>query len=370
MNLLALEQEYDGFYAPLAIVTVGKKDIVRHHFLSLTRVEVDLKERAAGHFTFNVANAFDWESREFVAGAGRDRVDLIELFAFGSSVEIAFGYRDAERARTLLRGTISEVRTSFSEGGVPELTVSGLDRLYPLTVGKASGTPMENARDSEMVQRLVGKTGLSLDVRPTEPQRPRIEQTQQAGMSFLERLAKRNGATFYVQGDRFYFGPRNNEKTGILELGWGKGLLSFSPQANLAEQVESVEVRSRSASTGEEIVGRASRGSESGRDPGKRSGPEQVARAVNNQPALVVRAPAHTQAEADTLARSTLEERAQKFVTGDAESIGLPEIVPDINLTLSGLGKTFSKTYYVKSAKHKLDGSGYRTSFSVEETTL
>ena len=92
--------------------------------------------------------------------------------------------------------------------------------------------------------------------------------------------------------------------------------------------------------------------------------------ALTTPPAMRVRAAVHSQAEAQARARAILEERAQEFVKGDGESIGLPDIVPDINIALEDIGRTFSKTYYVSSAKHKVDGSGYRTSFDVQETTI
>ena len=74
--------------------------------------------------------------------------------------------------------------------------------------------------------------------------------------------------------------------------------------------------------------------------------------------------------KADARAKAILEERAQEFLQGTGESIGLPEVVPDINIELSDIGKPFSKTYYVSGAKHRIDSSGYRTTFNVQETTV
>ena len=85
---------------------------------------------------------------------------------------------------------------------------------------------------------------------------------------------------------------------------------------------------------------------------------------------MSIRAAVHTQAEADARAKAILEERAQDFVTGDGECIGLPDIVPDINIALGGLGKGFTKPYYVSEAKHTIGSSGYRTTFKVQETTV
>ena len=67
-----------------------------------------------------------------------------------------------------------------------------------------------------------------------------------------------------------------------------------------------------------------------------------------------------------TNTHAALNERAKEFLTGDAESIGLPEIRPDSNVLIDDLGE-FSKTYYVQRATHKIDSNGYRTRFKVKE---
>ncbi len=85
---------------------------------------------------------------------------------------------------------------------------------------------------------------------------------------------------------------------------------------------------------------------------------------------LRLRQPVFTQAEANARAKAALNERAKQFLTGDAESIGLPEIRPDRNIELANLGAQFSRTYYVQQATHKVDSNGYRTRFKVKETAL
>lgn len=369
MELRAIEQTYRNFYAPAFQVSIGGEDLVRELYLSVTSVEVGLKQRSAASFSFTIANAFDWKAREFVARRQGEQVDLIKLFSFGSPVEIKLGYGEPAKLSPMLQGMVTEIGTSFSESGSPELRISGFDKLFPLTTGKNT-RHWEDKRDSEAVQSLLGSTGLSLDVAETDPIRPRIDQSQETDMAFLGKLAERNRATFYARSGVFYFGPRNNDRMEVIELTWGKGLLTFSPQANLAKQVTTVEVHGRSATTGEPILGRASRGDESGRDAGRESGAERVARALGAEPVMRIRTPVHTQAEADALARAILDERAQEFVSGDGECIGLPIIVPDTNIALQGMGSAFSKTYYLSEATHKVDGNGYRTTFKVEETTV
>jgi phage protein D len=125
-----------------------------------------------------------------------------------------------------------------------------------------------------------------------------------------------------------------------------------------------------SAEKGEVIVGKARRGEEKGRDGSSESGGERLAKALEGPSPMKVRMAVRSQEEADARAKAILDERALDYVTGDGECIGLPEIVPDINISLGGLGKGFSKIYYVSEATHKLDSSGYRTTFKVQEPTV
>ncbi len=77
-----------------------------------------------------------------------------------------------------------------------------------------------------------------------------------------------------------------------------------------------------------------------------------------------------TQSEAKARAKAILNDRAKKFLTGEAECIGLTDLRPDRNVTLENLGDPFSKTYYIQQTTHKVDASGYRTKVKVKETTL
>ena len=97
-----LAQEHADFYVPTFTVLVGERDVVRELFLAVSSVQLDLKERTPGQFSFTVANAFDLKRREFVAMRGDQPIDLFELFAFGSPVRVpsatARGRRSSCRA--------------------------------------------------------------------------------------------------------------------------------------------------------------------------------------------------------------------------------------------------------------------------------
>ena len=107
-----------------------------------------------------------------------------------------------------------------------------------------------------------------------------------------------------------------------------------------------------------------------GRDRGERSGAEFLAAVCRDGAELKVRVPVFSQSQADQMAKAILKKRAETFVTGGGESIGLPEIKANTNIELRGLGKLFSRTYYVQQATHTISTGGYRTTFKVKDTTI
>jgi phage protein D len=174
---------------------------------------------------------------------------------------------------------------------------------------------------------------------------------------------------FYVEGRRFRFGRERNGSSPVAVLTWGENLLSFQPQVNLAKQVKRVEIYGWDPVLRREIVGRAGPGDEPGREGGRRSGAERIR--TGREPLILrTRRPVYDQAEADGHARALLKERADDLVRGDGECLGLPVLRPDRNVLLDGLGRVFSRPYYLEEVTHRFDGNGYRTRFKVKETTI
>jgi len=293
------------------------------------------------------------------------------VLVFGATVEIHLGYGDRSRLPTILSGVVTEMTTTFSEGGTPELTVSGYDHLFPMTLGKLSRS-WKDATDSDVVTEIAREYNFDdTAIEDTDDTHAQIEQNQESDFEFAKKLAQRNHYEIYMRPDRtLRFGPPEDKKDGILTLGWGESLLSFKPEANLASQVSSVEVYGWDPQKKKAIVGKATAGQESGHDPRRQSGGERLRSAFKKAPVLQVRQPVFTEAEANRRARALLNDRAKQFVTGEAECIGVPDILPDTNVTLGNLGAPFSKTYYVQQATHKFDENGYRTRLKVKETSL
>jgi phage protein D len=368
MELSTFARTYADFYAPAYAVRLGRDDLMRDLLVAVSQVEVDLVLGAASRFTFTLTDCYSHKLHAFRSGRG---ADVLKLLKFGAETEVCIGYGDAKSTPTAVRGMITEITTNFPDGGSPELSVSGYDHGFPLTIGKNSRT-WKDARDSDAASEIAGFNNLDAVIQTTEEQHAQIEQNQESDWEFLKKLADRNHFELYVdETKRLHFAKPNDKATAIVRLVYGQGLLSFKPEANLAGQISRVELYGWNPKTKEQIIGTASAGEESGLT-GASAGEylNAFVRDPSKRPTLRIRQPVFTQAEADQRAKAALNERAKQFLTGDGESIGLPELRPDINVQLDNLGDPFSKTYYIQQATHKIDANGYRTRFKVKETGL
>lgn len=367
LTILEIEKARNNFYAPAFNVVVAEQSLVRQLHLEVTSVQVDNNLDAADRFSIVINNGFDVSQREFIKVGNKT---LPEFFKLGSPVKIQMGYGDRDSLDEMLIGIVTELHTSFPSSGLPQITISGYDYSYCLMKGTASKN-WENKKDSDVVREIAKDYNLNPTVDDTRVVEPLIARSQESAVHFVKELARRNGFEFLVTDKELFFRKPANDKQGIVKLEWGRGLLSFAPEIKLTEQVAQVEVYGWNIQTKERIVGRARRGDEPGRDRGRASGAEYLEKLCPaKQATLRLREPVFSQQEADQLARAILTRRAEGFVGGRGESIGIPDLKPNVNLTLAGLGTFFDTTFYVQQTTHTVDSSGYRTSFEVKDTTI
>jgi uncharacterized protein len=374
LNILQIEKARGNFYAPSFNITASRQNLVLGLHLEVTSVQVDDSLGKPGRFSFVVNNAFDIAKQEFLPVGGKT---LPEFFDFGSPVEIYMGYGDRTKLDLMLTGVVTEVSTGFQGSGSPQLTVSGYDHSYCLTRGAQSLPPWEKKKDSDAVRDIANRYTLNPKVEDTIVPQPKIVMSQESPANFLNRLAKRNGFEWFVRNTDLYFRAPDNDQRGVIELAWGRGLVSFSPEIRLAEQVSQVEVYGWDVLAKKAIVGKAGKGDEPGRDATRPSGKSQSSGAEylkkvcrDAASTLRVREPVFSQQEADQRAKAILTRRAEGFVGGRGESIGIPELRANTNVSLQGLGDFFSKTLYVRQTTHTVNASGYRTTFEVGDTTI
>lgn len=370
MLLTASEPGRTDLYAPAATIAFDHPtiDIRKELALDFTQVEVDLQLSVAGTFRFTIPHAFDVAKGDFVNRFGQPLMPILKL---GRRVWIRMGYGDLARQRPIMSGFITAIATGFSEGGTPEIEVSGTDAAYLLTIG-TSEHRIENRSVRDAVHEVAQHSGLALDFRGTPPTDVTLDANHQTDLDFLRKLVE-NFSTrdakweFFIRAadsvDELVFRPRSPAENVVATLAWGSDLIAFKPEINLGNQVRKVEVHGWDEKAKKTIVGTATadRGAK-----GEPAGGDIQQTAFGRESVLVLKLPVRSKEEADQRAEAAMANRANDLLKGEGETFGLPGLVPDTGVELKGLGDQFSARYYVTKTVHKVDTSGYRTRFSVE----
>jgi phage protein D len=272
----------------------------------------------------------------------------------------------------MLVGFITSVSVDFAESGSPQLTVSGYDATHAMMKGFKARS-WDDIKHSDIASAIAGVYGLQADCEETSVTYKKLaKQEGESDYHFLKSLAEQNYYDFYVSGDKLVFKSPAMKADPIVTLEWRKSLISFRPDVNLTGQVSEVEVHGWDPKEKKEIVGKAQAGDEWAADTskGRKSGGDYMKQLKGGKVVHITRRPVGSQAEADRIARALLNKHAEGFVTGSAEAIGIPDLLPGTRIELAGLGKMFSTTYYIEETSHSVDTSGYRTTFKVKGNTI
>jgi uncharacterized protein len=378
----------DDGYAPEFSVEVDGRPLdptTKNDVLNV-RVVRDLENMASFDFTLN-----NWDDRQLrfkYFEAARDPL------AIGARVDIKLGY--ADQLVPVISGQITSLRPSFPESGSPTIGVSGTDGMQKLKRRKARDNEPKlyrNQRDWQIAQTIAARNDLAAKVDKVGPVHERVWQKNQDDAEFLIERAKRIDFECFVLHDPgtgrdtlHFQAPRDGrdgKQAVVYRLTYGPGLaaeeqrpggagpllpnlIEFTPTLTLSDQVSKVTVRGWNPRTKKPI-----RFTASARNlpslPGAEglNGPGTAEKVLGDRQEIVVEQPVDSEEEARELAISLLRERAYRFNTGSGRIAGLPQLRPNDNLELRGLGRRFSGLYYVRQVEHTLGGSGFFTRFDV-----
>ncbi len=347
-----LEKKYRNFIAPAFKLLIHNKDAVREG-MAITELTVETTaDQESDTVSFTIGNAYNPVTRDFQW--------LDNLLVLGKTLEVHMGYTD--RLAPVFFGYITAVNVKFPQGGTPQLTVTGMDLSFKMMRGRNANS-WANKKISDVVREIGQQYGAnSFVIDATSKVLPSFPKKPENDFQFLQELAQTLNYDFFVVGKTLYFRKKNKSKTPLMTLSWGKHLISFNVEQNIADQVTKVIVRSWDPKTQKVIessstsVNKIGSNSKTGADLLKTLGTFEEYIYVN----------AEDTQDAKTKAEAVMNERAMKLVTGSGSCIGLPEIRAGRYIKLDGLGAKLNQPYYVIGATHTIDDSGYITEFDVQ----
>ncbi len=285
------------------------------------------------------------------------------LFKEGGKVKIDLGY--VGKLKTVFEGEITAIKCSFPRTGTSQIVVFGYDKYHRMRRVQKSRSFLK-MKDSEIVQKIAGEYGLSAEVEDTYIKHDCVFQNEQSDIDFLLERGRQIGYIIKLKGDTLKF--KKIKTKGKIALKWGKDLKQFRPVTSVTAQLSEVEVRAWDPVEKVEIIGKAASSDIDDRMGGATTGPDLVKKILGGSKAVIVDIPVRSKAEADTVARGKLNERARNFITGSGMCTGNEKIKPGATVELEGLGLIFSGKYYVTGTRHLMSHHGYTTSFDVRRT--
>jgi len=298
-----------------------------------------------------------------------------DIFDPGKEAEVWMGYYGQDSLRLMLTGEITSLRPAFPAGGPPTLAVSGLNILHRFRTEQRSAV-YENKKDSQIAREIGGVLGLQVrtdsNAEAGEEALPYLLQYNEYDVVFLLKRARRLGYDLFVEevfqngqsaGNRLYFGPSVNVKKVTYRLEWGRSLIEFNPTLTTADQVGEVTVRGWDPVGKKKIEVTVKRSELEVRAPGTEQQRQAVEQSFSQRKEVIASKPVHSEQEARTLAKETLQRIAKDLVKGSGSTVGLPDLRAGNVVEIQGLGQRFSGNYFVTGTSHSIGGSGYTTSF-------
>lgn len=346
-----LESKYAQFYAPGYAIFVDETNLLQQN-IAFRKIEVTSRFGASDTCKFTITNAFDLVARKFKW--------LDDYFTIGKTLEVQMGYVD--KLETVFVGIITSVTFDYPSGADPELVIEGMDATFLMMQGKHSNTWNEK-KHSDIAKEIGGNYVSTLKVDDTDTQYESYSQQNTDDYKFLSELAQTNGYEFFIVGKTMYFRKPFQNTAAVTTLTWGKNLMSFSPKFDISSLVGSVTVRGRDIKQQQEITATSQSSSATGAWSDKVSSLMQtIGKKVKEE---IVYTNLTTTAEVQAMANVLLEERAREYLSGKGTCLGLPELIAGRYIQLEFVGPEFSKPVFLSTVNHKIDNTGFITSFTV-----
>lgn len=348
-------------------MTIGTLDFSGNEKLRATVTEIEVEQVSDGASSFKVL--LDDGNDEFAAtklGQVRE----------GDKCVIELGYQEKELGmKQVIEGIVTGVKSQRKEYSRKIFTVTGFDGLQALTRGRKRRS-WEKIKDSDLAALVAGECGLGADVEDSGIVHPFVVQNNENNLSFLFERAKRIGYEVKVEGRNLVFKRPVLQDSGKT-LRWSginadaNTLILQRCDFNTSTMnvVDKVVVRSYDPKTAKPIIG-VSENVLGGSMAGKESAKSLVQRLPTSTTIQVSDQPVASQEEAEKLAESVMNQRANEFLTGQGACEGDPNVACGKTVNIKDIGEELDGVYYVTSATHSLkagngQGFGYWTKFTV-----
>lgn len=281
----------------------------------------------------------------------------------GNILEVAWGYPgEMAPAREVVIQSVKGFQTLNIEGHAKSVLMNKVARCRTF----------ENKSRSDVARELAQENGYGASMQDIEDSGevlPDITQARMTDAQFLRRLANQEGFEFYVDFDGFHFHQRRLGQRPVRVIRWYTApevgeVISISIENDVTAKPGAVRVAGRDPMKRKDIDEKGSNSAtkrDTLGDVVELVDPETGAtRLAKRNVSEEVRPSADASAgTAKRQADAQFRRSQQTTVELSATVLGDPSLLAKTVVEFQGLGQRLSGKYYVKEAKHKIDGSGY-----------
>lgn len=350
-----------SLYAPAFEVEISGKKLSAEEDKCISSITIEKAINKTNNFRFVVQDEMKEGKLKWLGS---------DLFKFGNDVSIKLGY--VGNMPLMMEGQIQNISANFFTGGVPNFTVEGVDNAYKFLMEQGALKVFKEKKDSDIAKEIAKMANLKAEVEDTKTVHSvRKKKAGENYLKFLEYLTSQNKSfEFFISEGKLFFVSSRKDRDSILSLGWGRDLISFRPKLNTSQAITEVIVRGWDRQGKKTIEAKVKAGEEKKQDKQKKSS-SQIARDIFGDVVKVITdKPVRSVEEAKRIATAELEKAGDSLITGSCETIGIPGIKQGVCLDLENVGSWFNGKYYVEKVTHKIDTSGYRTTFDVRRNTI
>ena len=399
-ELKKLREKYEDFNSPLVSVEVeGKKISREEHGVRVTDCEVELTSGyEAAIAEVSIVGAYNGD--EF------DIQKIKNVIAMGSSIRVSYGY--GASVREVFRGFIARVNFVIPKStyDMPYIKITAMDIKGNMMANRHSKR-LNSKYFSDAVKEVIEAnpfydykdeqqknfTTLVIDNTPDKPEGSgdagegagggipgagaaggglpggggagggaegekaddvRVEMVEESDYEFIVKAAKKFNFEFFTVGGTLYFIKAKKNEDILMELTPGEVVRSLDVGYDITGLVGQVEVRNVDSDKGS-FVGKTQKLN------GKISIGNKAKPLITNQALVYIDPTAQDKESAGYRAEFLSSRASYKLGNLQANTIGLPELIPGRFVEIKGAGVPVNNTFYITRVKHVLYKSEYTT---------
>lgn len=361
-SLPDLAKNYNGFLRPTLYIKVDNKDVSQD---TIKYLELEITSTSSYESSLCSFKAYGADSRyDYTKGEVAISETLTKTFELGKRIDVFLGYSDKAHCKQVFSGFITSINLEYTGESYVRYLVEAMDAKFLLMDNLRSETKTDVKKYSDAVNAVLkGYSAYLGNITITETSElgSPIEQYNQSDYDFIVNIAKKLNYMFYLYNRDVFFVPYANDKTPQLKIAPGKYLTRFTREIVLNNQIQSVIVRSNDETSPEQQIEATASSVSVEVGSGEKSGGD-VSNIINDKNQRTVIDPSVKSVdEAQARAQAELDKASLKFVTGEFEIIGTPDVEPGKFVSFTDMNSLVNGNYFITEVKHLFNNSGYTT---------